>query len=41
MRVIPVSFGQEGPSMLVHIKNLLDHPDELIAIQSIPILLLH
>lgn len=32
MRVIPVSFGQEGPSMLVHLKQLLDHPDELIAI---------
>jgi hypothetical protein len=32
MRVIPVSFGQEGPSMLVHLKQLLDHPDELIVI---------
>lgn len=32
MRVIPVSFSQEGPSMLVHLKQLLDHPDELIAI---------
>ncbi len=32
MKVIPVSFGQEGPSMLVHCRNLLDHEDNLIAI---------
>jgi hypothetical protein len=32
MRVVPVSFSQEGPSMLVHVKNLLDHEDNLIII---------
>ena len=32
MKIIPVSFGQEGASMLVHVKQLLDHPDQLIAI---------
>jgi hypothetical protein len=32
MRVIPVSFSQDGASMLVHVKNLLDHEDNLIAI---------
>jgi hypothetical protein len=32
MKVIPVSFGQEGASMLVHCKNLLEHEDNLIAI---------
>jgi hypothetical protein len=32
MKVIPVSFAQEGASMLVHCKNLLDHEDNLIAI---------
>jgi hypothetical protein len=32
MRVVPVSFEQEGASMLVHVKNLFDHEDNLIAI---------
>jgi len=32
MRVIPVSFGQEGASMLIHVKNILDHEDNLVAI---------
>ena len=32
MKIIPVSFGSEGPSMLVHLKNLLDHEDGLISI---------
>ena len=32
MRVIPVSFSQEGPRMLSHCKNLLEHEDNLIAI---------
>jgi hypothetical protein len=32
MKVVPVSFGQEGPSMLVHVKNLLDHEDGLLSI---------
>jgi hypothetical protein len=27
MKVIPVSFGQEGASMLVHCENLLEHED--------------
>jgi hypothetical protein len=27
MKVIPVSFGQEGESMLVHCENLLEHED--------------
>jgi hypothetical protein len=32
MKVIPVSFSQEGASMLVHVKNLLEHEDNLVAI---------
>jgi hypothetical protein len=32
MRVVPVSFAQEGASMLAHCKNLLEHEDNLIAI---------
>ena len=32
MQVVPVSFAQEGASMLVHCKNLLEHEDNLIAI---------
>jgi hypothetical protein len=32
MKVVPVSFSQEGASMLVHVKNLLDHEDNLISI---------
>jgi hypothetical protein len=32
MKVIPVSFGIEGASMLVHVKNLLDHEDSLVVI---------
>jgi hypothetical protein len=32
MRVVPVSFAQEGPSMLAHCKNLLEHEDNLVAI---------
>jgi hypothetical protein len=32
MKVVPVSFREEGASMLVHVKNLLDHEDNLIAI---------
>jgi hypothetical protein len=32
MRVVPISFAQEGPSMLAHCKNLLEHEDNLIAI---------
>lgn len=32
MKVIPVSFDQEGASMLVHVKNLLEHEDHVIAI---------
>jgi hypothetical protein len=27
MKVIPVSFGQEGASMLVHCESLLEHED--------------
>jgi hypothetical protein len=34
MRVIPVSFSQDGASMLVHVKNLLDHEDNLVAINE-------
>lgn len=34
MQVVPVSFGQEGPKMLAHCKNLLEHEDSLIAINS-------
>jgi hypothetical protein len=29
MKVIPVSFDQEGASMLVHVKNLLEHEDRI------------
>jgi hypothetical protein len=32
MKVVPVSFAQEGASMLVLCKNLLEHEDSLIAI---------
>jgi hypothetical protein len=32
MRVVPVSFAQDGASMLVHVKNILDHEDSIIAI---------
>jgi hypothetical protein len=32
MQVVPVSFAQEGASMLAHCKNLLEHEDNLIAI---------
>jgi hypothetical protein len=32
MKVIPVSFDQEGAIMLVHVKNLLEHEDHIIAI---------
>jgi hypothetical protein len=32
MKVIPVSFGQEGPSMLTHCKNLLENEDSIISI---------
>jgi hypothetical protein len=32
MKVIPVSFREEGASMLSHCKNLLEHEDNLIAI---------
>jgi hypothetical protein len=32
MKVVPVSFREDGASMLVHVKNLLDHEDGLIAI---------
>jgi hypothetical protein len=32
MKVIPVSFDQEGASILVHVKNLLEHEDHIIAI---------
>jgi hypothetical protein len=32
MKVIPVSFSQEGASMLVHVKNLLEHEPNLVAI---------
>ena len=32
MKVIPVSFSQEGAKMLVHCRNILDHEDNLIAI---------
>ena len=32
MRVVPVSFAQEGASMLTHCKNLLEHEDNLVAI---------
>jgi hypothetical protein len=34
MKVIPVSFSQEGASMLVHVKNLLEHEPNLVAINS-------
>jgi hypothetical protein len=34
MKVIPVSFSVDGPSMLVHVKNLLDHEDGLVSIPS-------
>ncbi len=32
MQVVPVSFAQEGASMLAHCKNLLEHEDNLVAI---------
>ena len=32
MQVVPVSFAQEGASMLAHCKNLLEHDDNLVAI---------
>jgi hypothetical protein len=32
MRVVPVSFAQEGPSMLTRCKNHLEHEENLIAI---------
>ena len=32
MKVIPVSFRQEGASMLTHCKNLLEHKESIIAI---------
>jgi hypothetical protein len=32
MQVVPVSFAVEGASMLAHCKNLLEHEDNLIAI---------
>lgn len=32
MQIVPVSFAQEGASMLVHCKNLLEHEDNLVAI---------
>ena len=32
MKVVPVSFGQEGAAMLSHCKNLLEHEDSLVAI---------
>jgi hypothetical protein len=32
MKVIPVSFREEGASMLTHCKNLLEHEDSIIAI---------
>lgn len=34
MQVVPVLFGQEGAKMLAHCKNLLEHEDSLIAINS-------
>lgn len=34
MHVVPVLFGQEGAKMLAHCKNLLEHEDSLIAINS-------
>jgi hypothetical protein len=34
MKVVPVSFAQEGPSMLVHCKSLLENEDSLVAINS-------
>ena len=32
MQVVPVSFAQEGATMLAHCKNLLEHEDNLVAI---------
>ena len=32
MKVIPVSFTKEGASMLVHVKNLLESENNIIAI---------
>ncbi len=32
MKIIPCAFGSDGPSMLAHLSNLLDSPDNLIAI---------
>jgi hypothetical protein len=32
MQIVPVSFAQEGASMLAHCKNLLEHEDNLVAI---------
>jgi hypothetical protein len=32
MKCIPVSFSQEGASMLTHCKNLLEHEESIIAI---------
>jgi hypothetical protein len=32
VRVVPASFAQEVPSMLAHCKNLLEHEDNLVAI---------
>jgi hypothetical protein len=34
MLVVPVSFSQEGPALLVHAKNLLEHEDNLVAIHE-------
>lgn len=34
MKVIPVSFSQEGASMLSHCKNLLEHEDGILAINE-------
>ena len=34
MQTVPVSFAQEGASMLSHCKNLLENDDSLVAINS-------
>jgi hypothetical protein len=34
MRVVPVSFTVDGASMLVHVKNILEHEDGIVAING-------
>jgi hypothetical protein len=32
MKIVPVSFSSDGPNMLIHLKRLLEHPNNLVAI---------